>query len=128
MKNLKIYKIDPLLKNYSRDLDQRMTNYETKKAQLVKEGQSLADFANGHLYFGLHKVKEGWIYREWAPAAEAVYLTGDFNNWDRRSHPLTKLENGVWELKLSGAKALQHGQKFLAVVVHNGQDLERIPL
>ena len=128
MRNLKIYKIDPLLKNYSRDLDQRMTNYETKKAQLVKEGQSLADFANGHLYFGLHKVKGGWIYREWAPAAEAVYLTGDFNNWDRRSHPLTKLENGVWELKLSGAKALQHGQKFLAVVVHNGQDLERIPL
>ena len=128
MMNLKIYKIDPLLKNYSRDLDQRMLNFENKKKELLKDGQTLADFANGHLYFGLHKVKGGWVYREWAPAAEAMYLTGDFNNWDRRSHPLTKLENGVWELKLSGAKALQHGQKFLAIVVHNGQDLERIPL
>jgi 1,4-alpha-glucan branching enzyme len=25
----------------------------------------------------------GILYREWAPAAKEVYLTGDFNNWDK---------------------------------------------
>jgi len=128
MMNLKIYKVDPLLKHYSRDLDQRMLNYENKKKELLKDGQTLSEFANGYLYFGIHKIRGGWVYREWAPAAEAVYLTGDFNNWDRRSHPLTKLENGVWELKLSGAKALRHGQKLLTLVIHEGKELERIPL
>ena len=128
MRNLKIYRIDPLLKQYSRDLDQRMANYEHKKQELLKDGQSLSDFANGYQYFGIHRVRGGWVYREWAPAAEAMYLTGDFNGWQRHANPMDKKENGVWELKLSGADALQDGQKVMAIVVHNGRELDRIPL
>ena len=128
MKKLKIYKVDPMLKAYSSDLDQRMTNYETKKKELLKDGETLSDFANGYQFFGIHKVRGGWVYREWAPAAEAMYLTGDFNNWDRHSHPLERKENGVWELKLKGANALRHGQKVMAIVVHDGKELNRIPL
>ena len=128
MKKLKIYQIDPLLKPYARDLDQRMINYENKKKALLSGGGTLSDFANGYLYFGIHRVRGGWVYREWAPAAEAMYLTGDFNGWDRHSHPMTRKENGVWELELHGANALRHGQKVLAIVVHDGKELDRIPL
>ena len=92
----KIFDIDPQLKQYETDLNQRMENYKNKKKELLAPGQKLIDFANGHLFYGFHKAENGWYYREWAPAAEAVYLTGDFNNWDRHSHPLTKKENGVW--------------------------------
>ena len=124
----KILRIDPMLKPFEKDFDLRMQNYIRKKEELLSPGQTLTDFANGHLFFGFHQADGGWYYREWAPAAEAVYLTGDFNGWDRRSHPLTRRENGVFELFLPGEDALTDGMKVMTVVIHNGQELERIPL
>ena len=53
-----------------------------KIGQLTQNGKkSLSDFADGHLYFGLHKLPKGWVFREWAPNASDIYLIGDFNNW-----------------------------------------------
>ena len=126
--NYKIFDIDPLLLQFETDLNQRMENYKNKKNELLAPGQKLIDFANGHLFYGFHKAEDGWYYREWAPAAEAVYLTGDFNNWNRRSHPLKKKENGVWELFLSGRDSLKNGQKVMTIIVNNGKELDRIPL
>ncbi len=119
-----ILKIDPWLAPFHADFDLRMFRYREKYAQLG----DLCSFANGHEYFGFHKTAEGWYYREWAPAAEAMYLTGDFCGWDKLRHPMKKLENGVFELFLPGQDALKHGDTVMAVVVHNGEVLERIPL
>ena len=124
----KIFRHDPGLRPFEKDLDLRMANYRRKKAELLKPGQTLADFANGHLFFGFHKTANGWYYREWAPAAEAVYLTGDFCNWDRRAYPLQKKENGVFELFLQGENALPEGSRVMTIVIHDGKELERIPL
>lgn len=124
----KIFKIDPLLKNYQKDFDLRAENYQRKKAALLAPGQTLADFANGYLFFGFHRTKDGWYYREWAPGAERMYLTGEFNNWHRHSCPMERKENGVFEVFLPGVDALKEGQRIMAVVVHNGQELDRIPL
>ena len=124
----KIFKYDPNLKAFEADFDLRKANYEKKKAELLQNAPSLAAFANGHLHFGFHRCEDGWIYREWAPAAQAMYLTGDFCGWDRHAHPMTKGENGVFELFLPGKDTLRDGQKIMTVVVHNGQELDRIPL
>ncbi len=124
----KILKIDPYLQPYEKDFDLRMENYRRKKEELLSSGQTLVDFANGHQYFGFHKEDGGWYYREWAPGADEVYLTGDFNGWDRRACPLNKLENGVWEVFLPGVDALQAGQSVLTIVISGGEELERIPL
>ena len=105
----KIFEIDPQLKAYEKDIQLRMDNYKNKKKELLAPGQSLTDFANGHLFYGFHQAEGGWYYREWAPAAEAMYLTGDFNGWNLTSHPLTKLEHGNWELFLPGDDALWEG-------------------
>ena len=123
----KILEYDGNLAPFEKDLDLRAENLAKKKKELLKKGQSLADFANGHNYFGFHKTQDGWYYREWAPAADAIYLTGDFNNWDRRSHPLKKLKNGMFELFIPGADSLQTGMRVLAIVVKDGQEMERIP-
>ncbi|MBO5953832.1 MAG: alpha amylase C-terminal domain-containing protein [Oscillospiraceae bacterium] len=123
----KIYKIDKLLRYYKGDLDQRMINYANKKNELLQPGQTLSDFANGHLFYGFHRERNGWYYREWAPGAEAMYLTGDFNSWERHTHPMKKKENGVFELFLPGKDALKDGQRVVAIVVHEGQELDRIP-
>jgi 1,4-alpha-glucan branching enzyme len=38
------------------------------------------------------------VFRVWAPRAKAVSLVGDFNGWDNRAHPMTKMnKSGVWE-------------------------------
>ena len=125
---LKITKIDPLLKQYQKDLDLRMENYSRVKASLLAPNQTLADFANGHLFYGFHRTDTGWYYREWAPGAQAMYLTGDFNGWDRHGCPMERKENGVFEVFLPGRDALRDGQRVMAIVVHNGRELDRIPL
>ena len=126
--NHKILEYDPSLKPYEKEFDLRMERYEKKKKELLKEGQTLADFANGSEYFGFHKTQDGWYYREWAPAAEKLYLTGDFCGWDRHAYPMKKLENGVFELFLEGRDTLRDGMRVMTVVVHDGKELERIPL
>ena len=123
----KITSIDPSLEPFAGDLQLRMDKYEAAKALLLKPGQTLNDFANAHLYFGIHRTDAGWVYREWAPAADEMYFMGDFNGWNRRSCKMTRLENGVFEVVLPGRDALKIGQKVSAIVIHNGQELERIP-
>jgi 1,4-alpha-glucan branching enzyme len=40
----------------------------------------------------------GTYFAVWAPAAEFVSVTGDFNGWDTGSHPLRPRESsGIWE-------------------------------
>ncbi|MCI3920376.1 1,4-alpha-glucan branching protein GlgB [Paenibacillus sp. TRM 82003] len=38
----------------------------------------------------------GVRFAVWAPRAAEVSVVGDFNEWDRMAHPLTKLTQGVW--------------------------------
>ncbi len=124
----KILDIDPYLQPFEKDIALRTELYKAKRKELLGSGRKIKNFANGHHYFGFHRTRSGWVYREWAPAAEAMYLTGDFNNWDISSHPMDKLENGVFELHLQGKDALRVGQKVQAVVIHDGQTLRRIPI
>lgn len=123
----RIIEIDSLLKNYESDINLRMECYRRKKKELLSKRQTLSDFANGYEYFGIHRIRGGWVYREWAPAADAMYLMGDFNDWNKTSHPMQKLENGIFEITLK-TKELWHGCHIKAVVVNGDQVLERIPL
>ncbi len=122
----KILKTDPYLEPYKSAFDYRLDSYISKRYELVGEG-SLIDFANGHRYYGIHPTKNGWVYREWAPGADAMYFTGDFANWDIYAYPMTKLENGVFEIQLKGKNTLKIGDKVQAIVIHNGEVLRRVP-
>ena len=95
-----IFDYDSYLLPYKADIELRMERYAEKKRALLSASPSLLEFANGHEYFGFHRADGGWYYREWAPAADAVYLAGDMNGWDMTGLPLTRRENGVFELFL----------------------------
>jgi len=42
--------------------------------------------------------RAGVYFAVWAPDAEGVFVTGDFNHWDRASHPLHhRGQSGIWE-------------------------------
>ena len=122
-----ITSIDPWLAPYAGDIELRMNRFKEKRWQIAGDAATLTDFANGALYFGFHRTGDGWVFREWMPGADEVRLMGDFNEWDRDSHPLTLGENGVWEITLEGKDALKHGQ-FIKLWVRRGEEwFERLP-
>ncbi len=124
---LGIIKDDPYLAPFEKDLDLRIESYKAKRSELVSEGESLIDFANGYEYFGIHKTENGWVYREWAPGADEMYFTGDFANWNCYAYPMKRIENGVFEIYLEGVDSLCVGQKVQAIVIRNGEFMRRVP-
>ena len=124
----RIMELNPQLKEFAGDIDLRMFLYRATKSRILTEGQTLNDFANAHNYYGFHRTQSGWVYREWAPSAYQLYLEGDFNDWNKTSHPLRPLGNGDWELLLEGENALWEGCRVKTVVDANMQRTEHIPL
>ena len=128
-KHIGIVAHDHYLEPYEDAINGRHNHAEWKIDQLTQHGkQSLSDFANGYEYFGLHKIRGGWVFREWAPNATDIYLVGDFNDWkESEDYRCKKVEGtGNWELKLP-TKAMRHGDLFKMHVKWNGGEGERIP-
>lgn len=123
-----ILKIDPYLQPFADAIEQRMAHYAQTKKRLLSRGQTLRTFASGSLYYGFHRTADGWVYREWAPHATALHLIGDFNGWNRTSHPLKAVGDGNWEIVLSGADSLPHESRVKVQVTADGVCFDRIPL
>lgn len=100
-------KIDPWLEPYADKLQHRAELADYVQQRIAGE-RDLAEFAQGYVYFGLHRTADGWLFREWAPNATKIYLTGDFCGWkDNERFRLQQLEHGQWEIKLP-ADFLKH--------------------
>ncbi len=125
-KKITLVKIDKGLAQFEADLRLRMNNYERKKKELLNLAPTLSDFANGHLYYGLHKTADCWVFREWAPAAYEAALVGDFNGWDEHYGMMQNLGGGNFEIKLP-LDTLKHGQNLRVKLVSNGRVLDRVP-
>ena len=126
-KTLGIIRHDPWLEPYSEAIKGRHEDAVRKEAELVGKGGNLVDFANAHQYFGLHKTKTGWVFREWAPNATAIYLIGTFNDWkESDSYKLTSIGNGTWEITLP-KEAMKHGDLYKLMMHWEGGCGERIP-
>ena len=126
---LKLIENDPWLEPFSAAIEGRYQRVLDKELELTGGKMSLTDFASGHMYFGLHRTRKGWVFREWAPNAKDIYLIGDFNNWQvKPEYRLKKVKrsNGVWELELK-AEEMKHGDLFKMKVYWEGGDGERIP-
>ena len=124
----RILELNPQLQSFAGDIDLRMFLYRATKNRILSGDQTLNDFANAHNYYGFHHVDGGWYYREWAPSAYALYLEGEFNNWNQTSHPLQPVGDGNWELYLEGDDALWDGCKVKTVVDANMTRTEHLPL
>lgn len=122
-----ILKYNPQLAPYEAEIRRRVVRFQRMKQTFVPDG-SLSQMANGHFYFGIHRHPEGWVYREWAPAAEQLWLTGQFNDWNPTSHPLRRVDSGTWELILPGETALWQGCPVKTLVRYQGKVTEHIPL
>lgn len=128
-----IIKDDGWLTPYEPEIQARYDRFQDTLNWIKEEYGSLQKYASFHHYLGFQydKNKKGWYYREWAPAADALFLIGDFNQWNNSSHPLIKKADGLWEIFLSDENnqpQLKH-QELLKVQIHShGQVRDRIPV
>ena len=125
---LKLIRNDQWLAEYADAINGRHAEAERKLAELTGSKGNLSDFASGYLYFGLHKVEDGWVLREWAPNAIDIFLVGDFNDWKESSRYAMKRVRGTgnWEIKIKN-KDFRHGTLFKLVIHWEGGQGERIP-
>ena len=129
---LKLIEADPWLEPSQQDIEDRYKRFRDKLKAIEKDFDSLEKFGDGYHYFGFNydPVRKGWFYREWAPLAKGLYLTGDFNNWERFTHPLQKNDFGTWEIFLDEKTykdTFTHGSK-IKVLVDSAKGLRyRIP-
>ncbi|MDE5788393.1 MAG: alpha amylase C-terminal domain-containing protein [Bacteroidaceae bacterium] len=127
---LKLLRNDKYLAEYAAAIEGRHQFALDKISELTNNGStSLSDFADGYLYFGLHRtVTGGWVLREWAPNATEIYLVGDFSDWkEMPKYAMKRVRNsGNWELKLA-KNVLKHGDLFKLSVHWDGGQGERIP-
>jgi 1,4-alpha-glucan branching enzyme len=122
-----IVKNDPWLEPYSEIIYRRELKVTEKVIELTDERQTLSDFATGYLYFGLHRSPDGWIFREWAPNANKIFLVGDFNEWkESAKYRLHPERNGNWAISLP-APMLKHGDLYKLSIHWEGGQGFRLP-
>ena len=60
-------------------------------------------------FLGAHAVTregvDGYMFRVWAPRAQAVSVVGDFNSWNADAHPMQKVSDEIWERFIPGGNA-----------------------
>jgi len=109
-------------------IERRRDKAIAMEARLTSSRTSLSDFASGHEYFGLHRRRKKWIFREWAPNASAIHLIGDFSGWKKQDRfALNRInESGVWEIELP-LETLTHGCLYRLHMSWPGGEGDRIP-
>ncbi|RJP20387.1 MAG: 1,4-alpha-glucan branching protein GlgB [Candidatus Abyssobacteria bacterium SURF_5] len=73
---------------------------------------------------GAHLVERegnaGTCFSVWAPGAERVFVMGDFNEWNKSSHPLyPKGQSGIWEGFIEGVGKGTHYKYHIVSRYHN---------
>ena len=98
------------------------------REDICRQSGSLKDFASGHLYFGLHRTGSGWVFREFAPNATAIYLVGEFSGWQElEEFSMQRIsKHGVWEIELGGG-VLHNSMRYYLSVYWPGGNGRRLP-
>jgi 1,4-alpha-glucan branching enzyme len=85
-------------------------------AHLFHEGT----FYRSYEFLGAHPYKDAVRFVVWAPRAQLVFLTGDFNHWDDFSIPMQRIHgSGLWEVCVRGI--LEFDKYKYRIVTSKGQ-------
>jgi 1,4-alpha-glucan branching enzyme len=128
-----LLKEESWLQPYGEVIQRRHARFQAAYSAITDYAGSITEFASSHEYYGIQvdPIRKGWTYREWAPHAKALYLIGDFNGWNRTSHPLRRNSRGDWEIFLPQTQyqdSFLPGSKLkVRVIGANDSDLDRIP-
>lgn len=127
-----LLKRDPYLKPYENEIRKRYALFKDYTEKVETGDNSLDKFSRGYETFGIHvKEDNSVVATEWAPGAQELFLTGEFNGWNKTANSYKKLEYGKWQLHLppnpDGSCPIKHNSEVkLIVKSHNNELLERL--
>ena len=75
---------------------------------------------NHHHRYSAHRNLQAVNFICNALQAQSVCLVGDFNNWDAVAHPMQRMPDGAWLLKME----LRHGHHRYAFLVDGNLTLD----
>ncbi|EGO02048.1 glycoside hydrolase family 13 protein [Serpula lacrymans var. lacrymans S7.3] len=128
-----VLKLDGYLEPFLPTISHRQVLFQKWKSTIDQYEGGYEKFTRGFEKMGLNVNQSGEVvYREWAPNAKEATLIGDFNGWNRTTHPMTKNEYGIWELtippKSPGVCAIPHDSKIkISMIIPSGERIERLP-
>jgi len=93
------------------------------ESSTLESNKSITAVSNSRAGMGAILHDQGVAFRVWAPHANAVYVTGSFNQWADEAHPMAKEENGYWYLDIADLTA---GAEYRYRIVNGDQVLMRI--
>ena len=119
---------DEYLKPYESAIRGRAEHAFARASELTGGRTPLAEWAAAHEYYGLHRTRRGWVFREWAPHATSMWLVGDFSDWktDPRFECIRRPGTDVWEAKIP-LKLIGHGDNYRLEMRWEGGRGERMP-
>lgn len=122
-----LIKQDSYLEPFRYQIEARITRFK-ESLKAIEAAGGIDDFTLGYKRMGFNETRDGITYREWAPNAKTAYLIGDFNSWDRTSHPMIRDQYGVWSIKLPPG-TIPHNTKVKISMEIEGwsERAERIP-
>ena len=71
---------------------------------LFHQGTARSAYEYMGAHAATHNGVDGYMFRVWAPRAQAVSVVGDFNSWDQAAHPMEKITDGIWERFVPGGQ------------------------
>ncbi len=110
-------------------INSRILYCRSKEGMITGQGrQSLMDVADYHQKFGLHRLHNGWVFREWAPGARSIHIIGEMTGWalDPGFSLAKKTSDGIWEGRFP-LKAFTHNQLYRLVIAWDHGQGDRIP-
>lgn len=128
-KNYSLIQNDSWLEPYYEEIEKLDRLYLDKLREIKSQHNSLIEFSNWHLLYGIHHLKESKTVTitEWAPAAKSISLVGEFNQWDDSQHALKKQPNGNWSLRLPQTSLPEKSLYKLKIKGADNSVLDRLP-
>ncbi|PHH76088.1 hypothetical protein CDD82_4136 [Ophiocordyceps australis] len=127
-----VIQLDSWLSPFSDVLKRRFSRTQQLLDNINLTEGGIDKFSKGGELFGFNVNNNNEIvYREWAPNAKEAFLVGEFNDWNRDSHPMHKDSDGVFQITIppkDDQPAIPHNSKVkISLLLPNGERVERIP-
>jgi 1,4-alpha-glucan branching enzyme len=101
--------------------DARTSSISDFDVYLFRQGQHARLYARLGAHIGEEQGRQGVRFSVWAPNAAGVSVVGDFNEWNRESHPLRPRTDGsgIWETFVPGV-GQGHNYKYHVASRYHG--------
>ena len=81
----RLLELDPYLVQYKEEIERRYSVLQKFLNGIEKDEGGMENFTKAYERYGLKRVEQGTMCREWCPGASAVFIMGEFSEFFYKS-------------------------------------------